>query len=366
MSQRALSNRVPSGIAAATAASNVRVIPVDSAKRIPALDGLRAISILLVLLGHSAGTAGFPHVELERVVGDYANLGVLVFFVISGYLITGLLMEEQHKHAGISLRLFYARRFLRLAPAFLTYLAFLLILMLAGWVKLSGMDLASAFTYTVNFRKHSGWYIGHLWSLSVEEQFYLLWPAVLAFLGRRNAGRVALAVVALSPVSRLAAAYAGWPGSIFPSVADSLACGCLLALWGKRLVERPAYWRALRSSFLLPAAAILILVSNWTRSYLIGMTLGVTVINLLIAVVVHRCMLVQSLLTRLLCNRLAVGIGVLSYSLYIWQQFFLNRHSTRAITTFPYNLGLTVLFACLSYAVVEKPFNRFRKALRRG
>ncbi len=80
----------------------------------PALDGLRALSIALVLLGHTSGTRGFPDTHFARYIGDYANLGVIVFFVISGYLITTLLLEELDRYGTISLRLFYARRALRL------------------------------------------------------------------------------------------------------------------------------------------------------------------------------------------------------------------------------------------------------------
>ena len=99
---------------------------LSTSKRIPSLDGLRALSISLVLLGHLGGTRGFPVVELG--VGDYAHLGVVVFFVISGFLITRLLLAEQAKCGYISLKLFYARRTLRLLPASYAYIACILLL----------------------------------------------------------------------------------------------------------------------------------------------------------------------------------------------------------------------------------------------
>ena len=338
---------------------------LSSRKRVAVLDGLRALSIAFVLLGHASGTRGFPKFDLDRFIGDYANLGVLVFFVISGYLITSLLLQEQENQGSISLGLFYARRFLRLCPAFLAYLGFLVGLTALGWIQLTSVDLTAALTYTVNFRTKVSWYIGHLWSLSVEEQFYLLWPALLAFIGARRARWALILAIIISPVARVFAVYHHLPGALFPCVADSLACGCLLALCGDRLWVLSWYRRMLQWKLALPVAFILILISNWTRSYFLGILLGVSMINILIAIVIHRSLFVSSTFTRLLGTRPAVGIGILSYSLYIWQQFFLNRDSSWAICRFPGNILLAVLFASLSYGLVERPFNRLRRKLRR-
>jgi peptidoglycan/LPS O-acetylase OafA/YrhL len=298
-------------------------------------------------------------------VGDYANLGVTMFFVISGYLISNLLVEEAQRFGNISLRLFYARRALRLFPAFLLFALFLAIVQWAGWIRLNPGDLVAAVTYTVNFRSHSSWYIGHLWSLSVEEQFYLLWPALLAFAGCRRSGRVAVGVLLLSPVARLVAVRLHLPGAIFPCVADSLACGCLLALSGGRLLRRPAYRRLIAWKYFLPAAVMIIFISNWTRHYMIGTALGVSVINLVFAVLIHRCVVFPSRTTRFLTLSPLVAVGVLSYSLYLWQQLFLNQHSSWAVCQFPANLLLAAGAAIASYYCVERPLNELRRKLRR-
>src|SRR5258708_38101870 len=84
-------------------------------RRLPSLDGLRGISIILVLLGHAGGTRGFPRVNLG--IGDYTHLGVVAFFVISGFLITRLMLSERAKNGSVSLKLFYPRRPLRLFPS---------------------------------------------------------------------------------------------------------------------------------------------------------------------------------------------------------------------------------------------------------
>ena len=103
---------------------------------LPSLDGLRAISIVLVLLGHLNGTSGFGKLPWLGIAGDIAHLGVVVFFVISGFLITGLLIKEREKTGRVSLKLFYARRALRIFPASFMYLGVIATAAALGYVVL--------------------------------------------------------------------------------------------------------------------------------------------------------------------------------------------------------------------------------------
>lgn len=333
--------------------------------RLAVLDGLRAVSIGLVLLGHASDTQNFPRHHLSAWIGDYANLGVIVFFVISGYLITRLLMEEHERFHSISLRLFYGRRFLRLAPALLSFLAAMTAVHWLGWITLGPADFWSAFTYTVNFRSHPSWFIGHLWSLSVEEQFYVLWPAVLVLAGIPRSIPVAVGVLLMSPAARLWAIETHVPGAIFPCVADSLAAGCLLALIGDRLLSRQWYAKLITSPWFLPAAGIAILFANYSRYYFLGMLFGVSVINIVVAVLVQSVVTAQPRVAALLSTPPLVATGILSYSLYLWQQPFLNSHSPSVLCAFPQNIVLALCAASLSYVGVERPLNALRKKLRR-
>src|SRR5574337_202485 len=174
--------------------------------RMPSLDGFRAVSILMVLCGHLGGTRGFPvtAIAITRWIGDLGALGVQVFFVISGFLITSLLMGEREQTGTISLKNFYLRRVLRIFPASYSFILALLIATMLGWVSLTGRDFAFAATYTVNYYPHHPWQIGHLWSLSVEEQFYLLWPLALLALRERRALTVAVAAIFTGPLVRFA------------------------------------------------------------------------------------------------------------------------------------------------------------------
>ena len=118
-------------------------------RRIPSLDGFRAISILMVCYGHLSGTRNFPVsiVEYGRWCGDVAHLGVLVFFVISGFLITSLLMSEHEMTDAVSLKRFYLRRIVRIFPAFYAFILVMAVATLLGAAQLTGRDFAYALTY---------------------------------------------------------------------------------------------------------------------------------------------------------------------------------------------------------------------------
>lgn len=154
---------------------------------------------MLVILGHAHGTRDFPS-WIPRLVTDHAALGVQIFFVISGYLITTLILDEKRKRGTISLKLFYARRTIRIFPPFYLFLLVLTGGVWAGMFQLPKYNLLFAAGYVMNFVPAGigAWATGHLWSLSAEEQFYLVWPAVLKFAGKTRALSLA-AVVAVGP-----------------------------------------------------------------------------------------------------------------------------------------------------------------------
>lgn len=339
----------------------------SSPGRLPSLDGLRAISIFMVLLGHLSGTRGFSTLNLQ--IGDYAHLGVVVFFVISGFLITNLLMVEYDAHNRIALKLFYARRSLRIFPASYAYLGIICVFWASGAIHLRGADLWHAITYTVNFLPGRSWQIGHLWSLSVEEQFYLLWPLAFSLLGPRKASWAAWGVVAFAIIARTAnrVILIGTPYhdlEMFPMVADSLAVGCLLASLQPWLLKQRWYLQLFRPAWSISILA-LILVLNRYSGYTIVTIFGTTIINLAIGILIHRCVYyAHSPSGRILNWKPLAFVGVLSYSLYLWQQLFLNRASGAWINAFPQNIVFVVCAALASYFLLEKPLLSLRYRLR--
>jgi peptidoglycan/LPS O-acetylase OafA/YrhL len=334
---------------------------------LPSLDGLRAISIFLVLLGHLSRTRGFVSVDLG--IADYSHLGVVVFFVISGFLITRLMLSERLRNGQVSLKRFYARRTLRLFPASYTYIACVCLLWLAGILHLHARDIWHAVTYTVNFLPGRAKPIGHLWSLSNEEQFYLLWPCAFVLLGPRRSGWVAVGTILFGPVAR-ACAWIFLRGTpyrdleMFPMVADSIAMGCLLANIGGWLEGKKWYLQLFRPAYSLGLLALL-LVTNRYMDYTVVSVFGTSVINASLAILIHRCVYCpHDWVGRLLNWRPIVFVGTLSYSLYLWQQLFLNRESSAWINTFPQNLILAIAAALASYFLLEKPLLKLRHRLK--
>lgn len=338
-------------------------------KRIASLDGVRATAIAMVLFAHASGTRFAP--VPVRVSECFAHLGVRVFFVLSGYLITRLLLDELDASGGISLRRFYLRRALRIFPAFYAYVAVVALLGLAGAIRLEPGDVAAALTYTTNYHRHRAWYLGHAWSLAVEEQFYLLWPAVVALLGRRRAPRAAALACVGVPLVRLAT-YFFLPdardgiGETFGTTCDALAAGCLLAtLEGSPLLERARRWMDVKGA--LAATAVVVLVcSALERRPSFDLVVGETAANLGIALALDRCVRAPASHVGRVLNAAPVAkLGTISYSLYLWQQPWLDRHSRATVCAFPLNLLIAVALALASYRLVERPLLGFRARLER-
>jgi peptidoglycan/LPS O-acetylase OafA/YrhL len=342
----------------------------EAPKRMPSLDGIRAISILFVLFGHAVGTAHFLTVEQAGPLMHVGELGVRVFFVLSGFLITTLLLKEIAADGRIHLGRFYIRRTLRIFPAFYVFVFVLIALDVAGWIALNAGDRLHALTYTSNYAPERSWYIGHTWSLAVEEQFYLLWPAVLLLAGRRRGMWIALAVVLLSPFVRLAIwqmnpTEASGVGHRFETVADSIAVGCLLAGSAAWLQGFGPYRRLLASrAFALVPLAVFgaSLLADRPR---IQFFVGFTVMNVGIALCLHWCLLnAEGRVGRALNWAPLAFLGTLSYSVYLWQQIFLNRYDP-SMPGFPANLALVAIAALGSYYLVERPALAARPAVER-
>lgn len=343
--------------------------PAQPGGHLPSLDGLRAVSIVLVLIGHLSGTQNFPVLPVTHVLGDVANLGVSVFFVISGFLITTLLMKEQARNGFVSLKLFYARRALRIFPASFVLIGVVAALSATGYITLHRYDILAALTYTVNFYPGRSWWLGHLWSLSVEEQFYLVWPFAFAILGVRRSVPVALFGIAMGPVARAASWYflrgTVWrEAPMFPMVADSIAIGCLLAL-RREWLEQQRWYVWLFQPHLSILLIALVFFVNRLGAYTVVRVLGTSLINICLAVLVHRCVVhPNDTFGRCLNWKPLASLGGLSYSLYLWQQVFLNRASHSWVNAFPQNLFFAIAAALASYILLEKPLMRFRQRLQ--
>jgi peptidoglycan/LPS O-acetylase OafA/YrhL len=252
-------------------------------------------------------------------------------------------------------------------PAFYFFLGVMALAGAFGIVPMSRTWLLRAATYTANYLA-TGWTLGHTWSLAVEEQFYLLWPSVIVLLGLRRSFMCAAGMLLLSPMFRaIAILWGHWPDNprySFECVADALATGCLLAyarpwLWNharyRRLLER-------RAMELWPVVILAIAVASarWER---FGLIVGITFLNVAIAVWIDWCLrFPDSHVGRILNARPIAFVGVLSYSIYLWQQPFLREgHTLR----FPLSVLCIGGIALVSYFFVEQPMLRLRARIEK-
>jgi peptidoglycan/LPS O-acetylase OafA/YrhL len=326
-------------------------VPIEPpvATRIPSLDGLRAVSILCVIIGHVCDTQSWAK--------TLATFGVEVFFVISGYLITSLLQEEQNRAGGINLVAFYRRRAFRILPAAMTYIAFTALV-----VPASRADLPYTLTYTVSYHlKPASGAIGHLWSLSVEEQFYLIWPVAM-IIGYRNRSQIAIGAMIGAALFRIVCTISLGSNLLplvvhysFPATMDSIAAGCLFAIHSSR-IRVHFRWLAEHGTFAAALATSVFGIAFllWRDTFpndrgatAAFRTAAWGVIPLLIALCIF--ILVERR-DWVLNNPLVSGVGVLSYSLYLWQQPF-----TLGTGPLFVRLSLLCVFAILSYGLVESP-----------
>ena len=342
---------------------------------IPSLDGLRAASIAIVILSHAKYLLpkAVANSGLFRYLIGGGLHGVQIFFAISGYLITTLLVREFERSGDVSLRRFYLRRTLRIFPPFYVYLAVLAVLWACGVAGEDRSTFLSAATYTIIYHPHpQGWLVQHAWSLSIEEQFYLLWPAMLLLALRSGmAKRVAYGVLALMPMVRCSLQVVldhyglnATRAIVNCSAIDCLMIGCLLALLARE--ERWRLWcrksnKAWTAAVLMGAGLVLVpyaelkLQGTVLRLPVIALAYSVTAICIGAALeYVVRCQ--WSVAGRILNARAVRHIGVISYSIYLWQQLFTGDHPRFGWLAFP----LMLAAAELSFWLIERPVQRLR------
>ncbi len=331
-------------------------------RQLPGLHGLRALAAALVV---------FFHLGVPRVPGPY---GVLAFFVLSGFLITWLLLHEERQRGSIDLRSFYVRRSLRIFPAFYAYwLAAMLLWVVAnryGAKPVQWGQALAAFTYTTNYYQalngDPNSLLSHTWSLAVEEQFYLLWPLAFSLLGRHRVLGLVLAIGAITTHRHLLYWVHGdlnWAYEAFDARADHLLIGCLLAtaLWQGRW---PRLWQrvATPQAAWVTVLALLVVTQGDGRIPWFRNLVGFTVEPILTAMLIVQTMAGRNWpLLRVFNHPRLQLLGDLSYSTYLYQQM-----SIGFAARMPHGLGLltglviTYAGAAASYRWVEQPFLRLK------
>lgn len=336
----------------------------------PALDGLRAIAVAMVLYNHTA----LPH------SGTAGTVGVTVFFVLSGFLITRLLLEEWDTRAGISLPRFYIRRSLRLMPAMVAYVAVTALVAIRYDERLEQVLWAGL--YVTNIVRTFGEYVTltpHTWSLAMEEQFYLVWPALLiGLVGMLRLSRRGLALALVAMIG-LSLAYRYWlieSGATLQRlhndplvVAFSLLVGCLLAV-----VVAWRGWRFLGGLAFAASLAVLLALcvqdkGVWVYSLMVPATTLASAVAILVVVRDGRGpRWVHAVLTWAPLR----GLGRISYGLYLWhytvyyvvKQQLPGAEPSQVATRVVVEVLLSVAVATLSYHLLESKFLKLKDSAR--
>lgn len=300
------------------------------------------------------------------------QFGVDIFFVLSGYLITSRLLAERSRSGTFSLRDFYTRRAFRILPAAIVYLATLCAV--SQFVRLADVklsDIASALFFFRNYQYSvypRGVYTTHFWSLGVEEHFYLLWPAILLWLGNRRSLWFAIAAAIASATWRLTLYRHPLllDGHWFPSASaglsmirtdtrlDGLLLGGALAL----LLERPAVRQFILRKFTkeMPWLLALLIFINLLRTHLVPTFSTYLLLALMLA---FTLVVGEGRPHQWLRSRALIWLGSISYSLYLWNQLFLlHPQGSPALGRFselPLSLLCVFAAASCSYYLIERP-----------
>lgn len=341
-------------------------------KTIPSLNGWRAIAVTLVVLGHLKTTLNADSV-IYKILDNliFADFGVRIFFVLSGFLITTLLLKEKNKNGKISIKNFFVRRFLRIVPVLWLYLATVAILNQFFDFKFTLFHFLGPLLYVNNFNFFpSTWLLGHTWSLAVEEQFYLIWPFLFSFFSRIL--DVSLFFIIVTPIISIITYFkpnlSTYLLEPFFRPAAAIFTGAVLSIvWSKNFYQININ-NYLKSIAFYLLALFALVISILRHHGIFGFVLhpgGDTLLNLIICyLIVFSILKKETSVYTTLNLPIFVKIGILSYSIYIWQQLFLipngGLRAWGQYFFFPLNIIAAFGVAYLSYHYFEKPFLKLK------
>lgn len=347
-----------------------KALLVTPSTRLPGLDGLRAISAMLVIAAHASHRVEATIPPWLFHVCARGGFGVDIFFVISGFIITHTLLREEDATGAISLKWFYIRRAFRILPPAFAYLAIIGLLTVSGIIPGSFSAIITAALFVRNLFGFSDWYTSHFWSLAIEEQFYLLWPFLLVLVARTVRLRLLIALWLFAPIWKAGNFLILGGHNVnqmrFDFRYDGLLAGAILAiLWAspdmrRRLIQSCQSKGSLVAVTLLIAIGTLALESHdprWAIPFSPLRALCVAV--WIIALISNRAGFVGSLF-----NWSPIAwMGAASYSLYLWQQLTVGNLPGASITQITTGIALAILCAAVSFYAIEQPMLQMRKRI---
>jgi peptidoglycan/LPS O-acetylase OafA/YrhL len=343
---------------------------VHAQGRIRELDGWRGVSILLVLAHHAvvyAFPASVGRYKLWSHVFEVAGtLGVCIFFAISGFVITRLLLIEERDYGSISLRGFYTRRVFRILPVFYLFILLVCCMSRFGWTPVAPKSVLLAALFLRSQRFHGiDWFLGHSWSLSVEEQFYIVFPLFWVISAPQRRARLLLATFAIFLIWSALVPWGIFAKTFSGSTVIGFGCvnaGALLAVCEEQargVAGKVPHWAALLVAVFLFARPVP--YSRLTES------LYVLFIPFAVALLLMHTASQKGWASSALKTGGIQWVGLISYSAYLWQQLFTAPAgfygSPKAANIFHLSLPLLVPVAAISYYCIERPCTRLGRRL---
>jgi len=338
-------------------------------KRLPQLDGVRGIAILLVLF-HNTGPLTALHLS---ALSTYGWMGVDLFFVLSGFLITGILLET--KESEDYFRNFYARRCLRIWPLYFSLLIFMFViiprfdpLQAHAILERSSPRWAYPFflqNFFVAIPQEAAGALGVTWSLAIEEQFYLIWALIVRLFSSTQLKRIAVAVILLSPPLRF---FLGFHHvdiySNFFCRLDGLMAGALFAMLVRSKAFVPGKHLALAGISLLVAITLAISAEHYSAQWFTFSMTTWASFSLIYLALFSSWTWAQSLFR----NRFLTYTGTISYGLYLLHKIPFDVTKTvhwGPVFSFCWTVALSYLLAAISWTVLEKPFLKLKRFFNR-
>lgn len=331
---------------------------------VASLDGVRALSVLAVVAFHSS---------LNPMAGGY--IGVDVFFVLSGFLITTILRDELGKSGTINLKRFYVRRLVRLMPP--------LVLCLAGTfcfyaVFFPDIDLKTDILFSLFYISDYGYafwripyYLKHTWSLSVEEHFYILWPVLLILTRKWSAGRLGFFIAVLfvaATIWRFVDTFI-WEAFTptyyrFDTRASGLLLGAMVAVLLPKVGNRSANLMGLLSGAILVLGMVRFHWASMSYLYVGELFMEIAAAGLVLSLMLDR----ETFLSRFMSHPWLVYLGTLSYSIYLWHfgLVIVLRDRMSPMATFAIVFGASFVIAALSHRYVEAPLRSWVRRVPRA
>ena len=336
-------------------------------KRLPQLDAIRGIAILIVMLHNESGV--FPALHLQKV---FANgwMGVDLFFVLSGFLITGILLDSPHAEGYF--KNFYIRRCLRIWPLYYSLIFFMFVILpfLRPSEAHTILERSSPWwayplylqNFLVSIPEAAAGALGVTWSLAIEEQFYLIWPLIVRYCSPAQVRRIAITVICLSPALRLFLSFhhVDLYSNLFCRL-DGLMAGALLAVLVRSTDFAPSRF-VTRAWVTLIVALPLAFMTEAVNARWIVFSFSAAASASLVYLSLHSR---QKVLQAALRSRFIVYTGTISYGLYLLHKIPFDMAKTFHLEDHPILMPLLIAvcygLAALSWNLLEKPFLRLKR-----